>query len=146
MSTAASDAHEAAALAIVEGVEQAGVDDRREAPPEPFEGEGVVDEELDLEAARERLAPRGLDGRLDRVDAHDLEAAGGEEQGVLAGPAADVEHRSGDLTGVGERLERGLRPPDVPRRRALVGFDRSGSTLIVVHLLSPGMYHRANQP
>src|SRR5665811_2351428 len=40
--------HEAAALAVVEGVEQTGVDDRREAPPEPLEGEGVVDEELGL--------------------------------------------------------------------------------------------------
>ena len=119
-----------------------------EAPPELAEGQGVVHEELGLEAARLRLGPRGRHGRLDGVHADHLEPAGGEEQRVLAGAAARVQQRPRHPPGVGHALERRLRPADVPGRSALVGVlepARAHPAHLPGTSSSPSLFHRANE-
>jgi hypothetical protein len=60
-----------------------------------------------------RLPPSPCDRRFEEVDARDLAAPAGEEQGLLPGAAAHVEDGAGDPVGHAE--ERLLRPADVPR-------------------------------
>ncbi len=53
-----------------------------------------MDDEDGLKAARTCLLARCRHGRRHRVHADHVEAEGGEQQRVLAGAAAGVEHRS----------------------------------------------------
>lgn len=103
-------AHVAGAVIVGEDVEQRAVDDRVV---------GVLPERQcvgDLEPGG--YAPRlnGLPGLLDRgrrpVDAEHVVSRGGQQQGVLAGTAADVEDPAGDEPGAFQFDHRRLRFAD----------------------------------
>ncbi|MFO0841688.1 MAG: hypothetical protein U0797_04700 [Gemmataceae bacterium] len=62
------------------------------------------------------MAQRGLlDGGLDAVEAGDVQALRGEEEGVLAAAAADVEHLALEPAAGVQPDDVVLRPADVPR-------------------------------
>lgn len=110
------------ALGIGEGVELAGVDDRVEGPAGLGQGEGVVDEECRGTPSFLRLLSRLLDRRRGRRHAPDHVARGREEEGVLPGPAADVEHVTDEFSRLLVSNERSLWPPGVPRWSAAMGL------------------------
>src|SRR6266545_1112918 len=107
------------AVVVVEDVEQAAVDHAVEHFGEVFEGQGVHHEEGGRQPPLGRLAPGPGDRLFEEVDARDLVAPTGEEEGVVAGAAPGVEDGAGDP--VGHVEERPLRPADVPRRLPGVG-------------------------
>jgi hypothetical protein len=126
---------ESVALAVAEDVEHRRVDDRPEGESrssEPREIHRVPDEEARVDPPPPGLLARLSDRQRREVDPEDVVASPGEEQRQLARPAADVEHRPPDETGLGESDEHPLWPPDVPVRDTRVGGvvdvgDRSGS-------------------
>src|SRR5207248_1082905 len=87
--------------------------------------QGVLDEELDRQAALGRLEPGPPDRLVHEINAGDLVAAGGEEQGGIAGAAAGIEDRAGDPVGGGD--ERPLWPADVPGGLPGVGVLKGGA-------------------
>jgi hypothetical protein len=102
-------------VGIRERVEQAAVDGDIERPPETLERQRIRDEELHADVALDRLGACPLDRRRGGIDPDDVEAPRGDVERVLAGPAADVEHRALDRAALGKAHDRGLRSPDVPR-------------------------------
>jgi 1-phosphofructokinase len=105
-------------VGVVEDVEHPGVDDRGEGTAQPVEREHVGHLERGGEPSLGGLGPGEPHGGWRDIDAHDLQAARGEQQRVLAGATAAVEYRRVDLPSVGEADEGGLGSADVPRSRA----------------------------
>jgi hypothetical protein len=60
--------------------------------------EGISCGELGFDAAIAGLVSGNRECRLGYVDAQDRESQGGDEQSVLAGPAACIEYGSGEST------------------------------------------------
>ena len=88
---------EAQAIGVGEGVEQAGVDDGIEGPAEVLHIEGVLHQERDGKIAFPRLFPGKLDRPGHRIHSPDLVTALSEKEGILPGPAPDVEDVAADL-------------------------------------------------
>jgi hypothetical protein len=109
---------------VGEDVEQAAVDHVVKHFGEVLEGQSIHDQEGGRQAPLGRLAPRSGDRLFEEVDARDLVAPAGEEEGVLVGATARIEDEAGDLVGhVEERL---LRPAGVPGRLPGVGALEGG--------------------
>ena len=127
----------AGAVFVVEDVEEAGVDDGVEATIPLIEGEGVFDEKVDGEFALFGFEFGAADGFFEKIDAGDLEAFGGEEEGGVAGAAAGVEERAFDQIGRGG--DGGLRSADVPGGLAGVGGLESGLVGKSAHWVAPDL-------
>jgi hypothetical protein len=104
---------------VAEYVEQPAVDHAVEPPVEVGQGQGVHRDELGVQATLLRLPAGLLDGGFEEVDAQDVMAPPGEEQGVLARAAARIQdvarHPIGGLD------EHPLWPADVPGRLPGIG-------------------------
>ena len=109
----------AGAVFVGEDVEEAGVDDGVEATIPLIEGEGVFDEKVDGEFALFGFEFGAADGFFEKIDAGDLEAFGGEEEGGVAGAAAGIQEGSFDQ--IGGDGDGGLGAADVPGGLAGVG-------------------------
>lgn len=101
---------------IIEDVEDAGVDDGREATPQPIEREHVTDFERSVHPTPGSLRPSRFNGCGRDVNAQHLQAPLGQQERVLAGAASAVEDRWGDLPGIGKLDPDRLRSADVPGR------------------------------
>ena len=107
-------------LVGVEGVEQSAVQHRREPASQPFQLERVSRGERDLDPTVVGLGAGDRQCRLSHVNAQDRQSQRGEVERVLAGPAARIEHRSGEPAFGCQPHDRRLRPANVPGRRAVV--------------------------
>ena len=107
---------EAEAIGVREGVEQAGVDDGIEGPAEVLHFEGVLHQERDGKIALLRLFTGKLDRPRHRIYSPDLVTALSEKEGILTGPAPDVEDVAADLPRLLEGHELPLWSPDLPVR------------------------------
>ena len=101
-------------------MEQPGVDDRVELLAEGPEVEGVGHQEPGGQAPGPGLLPGQVDSPGGGVDAGGVEPEPSGEEGVLARPAAGVEHPAGEGARLGQGGQRRLGPADVPGRGALV--------------------------
>ena len=118
---------------VAEDVEQAAVDHVVEPLGPVLQRQGVHDQKRGRHAPLGCLPLRPLDRLVEEVDARDLAASAGEEEGVVAGAATGVEDGAGDPVGhVDERL---LRPADVPGR--LAGVERLEGAAVGDHGGSP---------
>ena len=132
---AASEATYSPPLVVVEGVEEPGVDDGAEPPPELAEGEGVVHEELGLRGRAPRALARAAATAASTASTPTTSKPRAAKNSAFSPvPQPGVQHRPGHQPGVGDALERRLRPADVPGRGALV------------RLLEPARAHRAHLP
>ena len=100
------------AIVVIEDVEEAGVDDGVEALFPLIEGEGVFLKEVDGELAVGGFLPGAAQRLLEKIDAGDFVASGGEEDGGVAGAATGIEHRR--LGEIGCGGDGRLRAADVP--------------------------------
>jgi hypothetical protein len=90
---------------VAEDVEQAAVDHVVELLCPALQRQGVHDQEAGRQTSLACLAPRPVDRLFEEVDARDLAAPAGEEQGVLTRAVAGVEDGAGDLVGLPELRE-----------------------------------------
>jgi hypothetical protein len=107
-------------LVAVEGVEQSAVQHRREPAPQTLQLERVRHSERNLDPTVVGLRSGDGQCRLRHVNAQNRQSQRGDVQRVLAGPAARIEHRSGEAAFGRQPRDGRLRPADVPRRRAVV--------------------------
>ncbi len=137
-----------------EQVQEARVDHRAEPAPEQRGSQRVGDVKRqplgDLGWQRLGLRPGLGDGLIHAIDPHHLQATPGQRDRVVAGAAANVEHRAGGWELVPQRRKGRLWPADVPRRGLLVDrveeclrvwAEPAHGTLTVVDL--PGTYSLA---
>ena len=111
-----------APLVVGEDVEEPGVDSGVELAAQVPETEGVCDQELRSRPSLRRLRPGLLYGERGGVDPQRLVPPRCEEDGVLAGSAAYVDHVAPQGFGRREPGEHRLGPPDVPGRDTPVGL------------------------
>jgi AbrB family looped-hinge helix DNA binding protein len=97
-------------------MEHPAVDDGVERHRQLAEVEDVSDQEAHGDAPFGGLGAGGVDGKLRDIDARHVGAIRRGEQRLLAGPATRVQEPAGQQALLGQADERGLRPPDVPRR------------------------------
>src|ERR1022692_3184533 len=83
-------------LATVEGVKQPAVQDRLKHASHTLQRERVSRSELNLDSTVIGLRPGNRQCRLSHVSAQYRQSQRGDVQSVLAGPAARIEHRSGE--------------------------------------------------
>ena len=103
----------------LEGVEQTAVQHRVKRAPQALEPERVSRDELSLDPAVARLRPRHRERRFSDVKTQDRQPQRGHEKAVLAGPAAGIEHRSGESAFGCQAHDRRLRLAGIPRCRAI---------------------------
>jgi hypothetical protein len=123
---------EAQAIGVGEGVEQAGVDDGIEGPAEVLHIEGVLHQERDGKIALPRLFPGKLDRPRHRIHSPDLVTALSEKEGILPGPAPDVQDVAADFPRLLESHELPLWSPDLPVRDSairLIEYTHTGGKL-----------------
>ena len=112
--------HVPRSLGAVEGVEQSGVQDRLKPASQTLQLECVSPSELNLDPTVVGLRSGDRQCRLSQVNAQNRQSQRGDMKSVLAGPAARIEHRSGESAFGCQTHYCRLRPADIPRRRAVV--------------------------
>src|ERR1019366_6848401 len=83
-------------VVVVEGVEQSAVQHRLKPAPQTLQLERVSHSELNLDPTVVGLLSGDRQCRLRHVNAQDRQSQRGDVKSVLAGPAARIEHRSGE--------------------------------------------------
>jgi len=111
--------HVSWSLAAIEGMEQPAVQHRVKPAPQTLQLGRVSRSELNLDPAVAGLRPGDRQCRLSHVNAQDRQSQRGDVKGVLAGPAARIEHRSGESASGCQTHYCRLRLADIPRRRAV---------------------------
>src|ERR1051325_9288728 len=86
------------AVLIREDMKQAAVDHAVESLRPVLQRRGVLHQEGDGQSSLGCFAFGPLDWFFEEVNAGDFVASACEEQGVIAGAAASIENRAGDLT------------------------------------------------
>jgi hypothetical protein len=133
-------------LLVGEAVHHRRVERRVETAVDAGERGGVGDGEVDLQPALGGLGPGLRDRRRRGVERGDLQPSLGQEQGVVAEPAAALQHRAGELAGVGQLDDQRLRavqPPgddvqlEVPDGHALPLVERVEVHHVIGHRSSP---------
>jgi hypothetical protein len=107
-------------LLAVEGVEQSAVQHRLERSPQALQMERINRGKLNLDPAVPGLLSGHCQCRLRHVNAQNLQSQRGDVKSVLAGPAARIEHRSGESAFGCQTHDCRLRPANIPGRRAVV--------------------------
>ena len=106
--------YEGGSRSVIEDMEESAIENGVELLPERRQLQRVPHQEARLEAAVLRLALGELDGGRRQIDTRRLEAESGGHEGVLARPAASVQHASLEKVPVPQTHEGGLRAADVP--------------------------------
>ena len=104
----------------VECVKQSAVQHRLEPAPQTLQLECVGRSELNLDSTIVSLRSGDRQCRLSHVNAQNRQSQRGDVKSVLAGPAARIEHRSGESAFGCQTHYCRLRPANVPRRRTVV--------------------------
>jgi hypothetical protein len=102
-------------------MQETGIDDRVERSPQSPKVECIADNERCLDGALRRLESGLLNSQWGRVDTPGFVPALRQVEHVLAGAAADVQHRASDLASLFEPDKFCLRTANVPGRSASVG-------------------------
>src|SRR5262249_40431328 len=106
------------AVLIGKDVEQTGVDYVVEPLRPAFQVEGILDQEGHRQVPAFGFLLGSVDRLFHEIDARYLAAPAGEEDGVIAGATAGIQHQTADLVGDGQK--RRLWSADVPRGPAFV--------------------------
>ncbi len=107
-------------LIVVERMKQRAVEHRVEHPAQTIEVESVTNNEVGFDAARRCTLARDRHGTPSHVDSENVDPVGGEVKGVLARPAARVEHRAGEHARARQTHHRRLWCSNVPGGRTIV--------------------------
>jgi hypothetical protein len=106
-------------LVAVEGVEQSAVQHRREPAPQTLQLEGVSSREFNLDPKVVGLRSCDRQCRLSYVNTQNRQSQRADVKSVLAGPAARIEHRSGESAFGGQSRYCWLRRTNIPRGGAV---------------------------
>ncbi len=112
--------HVSCSLVAVERMKQSAVQHRLEPMSQTIQLERVSRCELNLEPTRVGLLSGDRQCRLRHVNALNRQSQRGDVKSVLAGPAARIEHRSGESAFGCHTHDGWLWLADIPRRRAVV--------------------------
>ena len=112
--------HVSRSLVAVQGVEQSAVQHGLKPAPQTLQPERVGRSELNLDPTVVRLRPSDRQCRLSKVNAQNRQSQRCDVKSVLAGPTAHIEYRSGEPAFGCQARYCWLRPPDIPRRRAVL--------------------------
>src|SRR5262245_44016575 len=104
----------------VEGVEQSTVQHRLKPAPQTLQLERVSRSELNLDPTIVGFLSGESQRRLSHVNAQNRQSQRGDVKSVLAGPAAGIEHRSGESAFGCHTHYCWLRLANIPGRRAVV--------------------------